>query len=61
MIAQSGDQGAFGKNLTAFKDTGHVSDKQAEQLKAILEVGHAAIHRGHLPDASDVSTSPRLQ
>jgi hypothetical protein len=56
MISQSGDQGTFPKNLATFKETGHVSDKQAEHLKAILEVGHAAIHRGHLPEASEVST-----
>jgi len=49
MIRKVGDQGAFGRNLDEFRNQGFISTAEAENLKAVLEVGSAAIHRGYIP------------
>lgn len=56
MISRSGDQGSFGGNIAEFERLGHVSKLQRERLEAILEAGHAAMHRAFTPEADDVST-----
>jgi hypothetical protein len=56
MIAKAGDKGTFGANLTAFEKLGHVSSKQKERLEAILDAGHAAIHRGYEPRPDELVT-----
>jgi hypothetical protein len=54
MISTCGDRGSFAGNLKAFEDAGHVSSRQAVRLRSILDVGHAAMHRGYIPDAGDI-------
>lgn len=54
MISKSGDKGSFSKNLNAFALAGYVSDNQKEHLDAILEAGHAVIHRKYKPKDEDV-------
>jgi len=56
MISKTGDQGSFVKNITEFQRLGYVSPLQRERLEAILEAGHAAIHRAFSPKTVDVIT-----
>lgn len=56
MISKTGDLGTFAKNIAEFEKLGYVSRIQRERLEAILEVGHATIHRNFSPNASDVIT-----
>jgi hypothetical protein len=56
MISKVGDKGSFTKNIHAFEDAGHVSGIQRKHLEAILDVGHAAIHRGYSPTQGDLIT-----
>lgn len=56
MVAKVGDNQTFKKNLDRFQDDGHVTPRQRERMEAILEVGHAAIHRDFKPSTFDLST-----
>jgi hypothetical protein len=56
MIARSGDNGSFSDNLKAFTQMGYVTELQKQRLEAILEVGHAAIHRGYKPENASLLT-----
>lgn len=56
MISRAGDQGTFKKNIAEFEKLGHVSKLQREHLEAILEAGHAAIHRAYKPKVKEVVT-----
>ncbi|MDV6342361.1 DUF4145 domain-containing protein [Nitrosomonas sp. Is24] len=49
MIDKVGDNGSFAGNLNKFKSDGFISDVQHSALSAALELGHASIHRGHIP------------
>ena len=54
MVLKVGDHGQFGKNLHQFELAGFVSRLQRERLQAVLELGHAAIHRGVSPNRDDM-------
>ncbi len=56
MISKTGDQGSFIKNMSEFERLGYVSNIQRARLDAILEAGHAAIHRAYSPTTQDVHT-----
>lgn len=56
MISRAGDHGSFAKNITEFEKLGHVSKPQRGRLEAILDAGHAAIHRAYAPKVNDVIT-----
>lgn len=56
MISKANDHGSFVKNLAEFERLGYVSRIQRERLEAILEAGHAAIHRTFKPSKKDVIT-----
>lgn len=56
MISKTGDQGSFAKNLLEFERLGYVSNTQSTRLTAILEAGHAAIHREYTPSKVDLAT-----
>ena len=56
MISKTTDLGAFSKNISEFERLGYVSRIQRERLEAILEVGHATIHRAFAPTTKDVVT-----
>jgi hypothetical protein len=49
-----GDVGGFDQKLQKLRSSGHVSEKQLEVLQAVVELGHASSHRGHVPAADDV-------
>lgn len=55
MILKTGDRGKFGENLKKFENAGFVSRIQRERLESVLEVGHAAIHRGMTPSREDMT------
>ena len=56
MISKTGDHGTFLKNINEFERLGYVSNIQRTRLEAILEAGHAAIHRTYSPTTEDVHT-----
>jgi hypothetical protein len=56
MVTKCGDRGTFNKNLDAFQTDGYVSPVQRERLETVLEVGHAAIHRGYKPSKEVAET-----
>jgi hypothetical protein len=56
MISKTGDKGNFNKNITEFENLGYVSRIQRERVEAILEAGHATIHRTFEPSKKDVIT-----
>jgi hypothetical protein len=56
MVSRAGDKGSFNKNIAEFEHLGHVSKMQRQRLEAILEAGHAAMHRAYKPRANDVVT-----
>lgn len=56
MINSVGDQGTFGKNIAEFAKQGFISEKQREILAAVLEAGHATIHRAYQPSDEDLET-----
>lgn len=58
-----GDKGGFEKKLDLLQEQGYISCGQAEQLRVVVEAGHAAAHRGvtykreHVRAALDVVES----
>lgn len=54
MISKIGDNGSFKKNINKFQDAGYISTIQRESIEHILEAGHAAIHRSHVPDIGEL-------
>ncbi|MGX9431419.1 MULTISPECIES: DUF4145 domain-containing protein [Bradyrhizobium] len=58
MIDQAGDNGAIGTNVDRFIKAGYVAPKsEALFREALLESGHAAMHRGYFPRPSDIAAS----
>ncbi len=57
MIDKVGDAGSFGNNLKKFHAAGFVSVVQKTALSAALELGHAAMHRGHAPSTFQLGTA----
>jgi hypothetical protein len=57
MISKAGDNGTFEKNLDAFQAGGYISLVQRDALNNILQLGHAAMHRGFHPDTAEVTTA----
>ena len=57
MIDKVGDNKSFNKNLQKFKEAGHISGDQEMTLSAVLEAGHASIHRAYSPNFHEVSTA----
>lgn len=56
MIKKVGDQGSFVKNLDALGAQGLISVSQEDILNAVLEAGHATIHRSYSPSTEDLHT-----
>jgi hypothetical protein len=56
MISKVGDNNSFKGNVVAFANAGYLSDLQKERMTAILDAGHAAIHRSFTPNRDDVVT-----
>ena len=54
IIDKVGDQNSFAANVKAFEEAGYVSSIQKERLLAILEAGHATIHRNFEPTRKDI-------
>ncbi|MET4442851.1 hypothetical protein ABIB75_001112 [Bradyrhizobium sp. GM2.2] len=54
MILKVGDNGTFKKNLDAFQQGGFISTIQREAMRATLDVGDAAMHRGYTPNEGDL-------
>lgn len=54
MIDKVGDNGSFKGNLKTFQAKGYISSFQLEILEAALELGHASIHRGFIPEKHQI-------
>jgi hypothetical protein len=50
-----GDLNQFDKKLAALRAQGFISDTQLQALEAVVQLGHASAHRGHIPQTGDVS------
>lgn len=50
-----GDQGNFPRGLASLFENGLISGRSRSIIEAVLEVGHASSHRGHLPSSEDVN------
>jgi len=57
IISECGDKGSFKANVEAFQTAGYLSRVQREFLDAVLEAGHAAIHRNYEPSNDDLTTA----
>ena len=57
MVKHVQDHRSFAKNLLESQRQGFISTNDAKHIEAVLEVGHAAIHRGHRPNLDDVVTA----
>jgi hypothetical protein len=53
-IATIGDLRTFDYKLDAFQNGGFISSVQRDAMRATLDVGDAAMHRGHLPAEQDL-------
>ena len=56
MIHKVGDKGTFSNNLNEFEKQGHISSGQKKILEAVLETGHATMHRSYSPSKEDLIT-----
>ena len=54
MIATIDDLKTFDDKLDAFQNAGFISSVQRDAMRATLDVGDAAMHRGHLPAEQDL-------
>jgi Domain of unknown function (DUF4145) len=54
IVEKIGDVGTFKQKLKELEEKGYVSASNREVLYAALEVGHAAVHRGHKATKSEV-------
>jgi hypothetical protein len=57
MIMNVGDLGGFDKKLDAFQAGGFISAMQRDAMRATLDVGYAAMHRGYKPSEQDLNTA----
>jgi Domain of unknown function (DUF4145) len=55
MIATVGDLRTFDEKLDEFQNAGYISLVQRDAMRATLNVGDAAMHRGHLPSDDDLN------
>ena len=55
LVQTVADIGGFEKKLRVLEEKGFIGMKNRELLEAALEAGHAASHRGHLPNQDDVN------
>jgi len=56
MIDKIGDKGSFKNNIAEFEKLGYISKYQRNHLEAVIEAGHASIHRSYSPTTEDVIT-----
>jgi hypothetical protein len=53
-VEKVGDCGSFRANIDAFQQQGFISAIEKGSINAVLEVGHAAMHRSHGPTVEHV-------
>lgn len=49
-----GDLGGFDLKLRELRSSGRITEGQQQALHAVVQLGHASAHRGHVPGADDV-------
>ncbi|MBQ0933657.1 DUF4145 domain-containing protein [Ideonella alba] len=54
MQGKVGDKGTFRSNVEALEQAGFVSKIQRDRLLAVLEAGHAAMHRDFVPELDNL-------
>lgn len=55
LVETVGDQGSFGAKLDALEKHGAIGAKSKEILRAALDAGNAASHRGYQPTTDDIN------
>jgi len=55
MVSHVGDTGTFAKRLSALQNAGFIGERQQEVLRAALDAGSAAAHRGYRPSSSQLN------
>jgi type I restriction enzyme M protein len=48
------DKGSFRENLKEFRKAGHVTDRDADLIEKVIDVGHASTHRAYFPNELDL-------
>jgi hypothetical protein len=56
MVEFVGQEGGFEKKLQRLIEQRMITDKEGFALSAVIEFGHAAVHRQHNPTSEDVQT-----
>lgn len=56
IVRKIGDQGTFVQKLKKLEEQGYLSARNRDLLDAALNAGHAASHRGYLPNREQLST-----
>lgn len=51
-----GNHGSFEQRLASLVEAGRISVDDKDVLRAALEAGHAAAHRGHNPNTSELNS-----
>jgi len=54
LVDKVGDKGTFADKLKVFEQRSFVDETEYERLTIALETGHAAVHRGFVPDEDDL-------
>ncbi len=61
MIEQVGDSGQIGRNVDKFLAEGHVPKNNQDIFRfQLIEAGHAAMHRGYVPERSDIDVMMQI-
>ena len=56
MVDKVEDVGGFGRKLQELEKAGYISSKNREVLFTALDMGNAAVHRGHMPTRAAVQS-----
>ena len=57
MILKVGDLQTFDQKLDKFQGAGYISTLQRDALRSVLDVGDAAMHRGHMPTEDELNVA----
>jgi hypothetical protein len=57
MVLKVGDQGSFARTLKEFCEKGFIPKVQHDAISAVLDAGHAAMHRMYKPTEVDLNTA----
>jgi hypothetical protein len=50
-----GDKGKYADRIAGLADRGYIGPTERKFLMSAVETGHAAVHRGYIPNSEDLS------